>query len=111
VAPLSGTHPFASPARMALLAARVDLLRHADRLPARDRATPGVLRDRRPRRSAEDPGESRGKGRDPRPDTGAHRPSPLGTPRRAGGRNVVAEPRSAPATPANRRCGQAAAGP
>ena len=85
------------------------LLRQGHRLPSRDRAAPRLLRDRQPRRPAEDPGEGHGEGPDARPRARARRARPPGAPRRAGGRGVLARPRSAPATPADARCGQAPA--
>ena len=69
VAPLLVTDPFPSRAGLAHRAVRLGLLRQGHRLPPRDLLPdlPRLLRDREPRRAAEDPGEGHGEGPDARP--------------------------------------------
>jgi len=70
----------------------------------------GLLRGYFAIESRDDPRKIRhGEGPDARPGARTHRARPPGAPRRAGGRGVLASPRSSPAAPADARRGQAAA--
>ena len=111
VAPLLGAHPLPSRARLVHRAVRLGVVRQGHRLPAGDRAPPRLLRDRGPRRPAEDPGEGHRQGSDARTGARAGRPRLPGASRRAGRRAVLACPRSGPAASADARRGEAAAAP
>src|SRR5439155_24992991 len=106
---LLGAPSLAPRARLAHRAVRLGLLRQSHRLPSRDRVAPRLLRNREPRRPAEDPGEGHGEGPDARPGARTRRARTPGAPGRAGGRGVLARPRSSPAAPADARRGQAPA--